>query len=161
MSECRALCSASPNCANCDPRTLQSRVSAPFSAALAETNRKCPRWAEFNQGTPSLPTPGGAPAASPPATSPTTAAAGGSFSLPNTAAGDPLFSPGAGGSGSSLRPGNPLAFAGAHGPSPLATSPPVMAMDEDMDEDEDADGEPATPSGAPKIKLTLGIGKKA
>ena len=103
--------------------------------SAAETNRKCPRWAEFNQGTPPLPTPS---ATSPPATSPTGT---GSFSF--GAGSDSLFSPGA---SSSLRPGP---FAGSHGPSPLATSPPMVPMDEDDDE------VPATPSGAPKIKLTL------
>ncbi|KAI0756326.1 hypothetical protein C8Q80DRAFT_1127954 [Daedaleopsis nitida] len=103
-----------------------------------KTNRKCPRWAEFNQGTPPLPTPS---AASPPATSPTGT---GSFAL--GAGPDSLFSPGA---SSSLRPGPALGFPGSHGPSPLATSPPMVPMDEDEDED------PATPSGAPKIKLTL------
>ena len=123
---------------------------------MTETNRKCPRWAEFNSGTPPLPTPPGAGGAtSPPATSPTVPAASGSFSLgsSNGVGGGPsesLFAPGAAGAGA-LRPG---AFAGSHGPSPLATSPPVMPMDEDEDEEV-----PATPSGAPKIKLTLG--KKA
>ncbi|KAI9068702.1 atypical/TAF1 protein kinase [Trametes sanguinea] len=100
-----------------------------------KTNRKCPRWAEFNQGTPPLPTPS---ASSPPgATSPT---ATGGF--------DSLYTPGASGS---LRPGPSHGFAGAHGPSPLATSPPMMPMDEDDDDDA-----PATPSGSgPKLKLTL------
>ncbi|KAI0828937.1 atypical/TAF1 protein kinase [Trametes gibbosa] len=101
-----------------------------------KTNRKCPRWAEFNQGTPPLPTPS---ASSPPATSPTGT---GSFTFGGAA--DSLYSPGP---SSSLRPG---AFGGTHGPSPLATSPPMMAADDD---DEDL---PATPSGsAPKLKLTL------
>ncbi|RDX51861.1 hypothetical protein OH76DRAFT_1377827 [Lentinus brumalis] len=98
-----------------------------------KTNRKCPRWAEFNQGAPPLPT-----ATSPPATSPT---GNGSFTFGSGS--DSLFSPGA---SSSLRPGP---FAGTHGPSPLATSPPMVPMDEDDDE------VPATPSGAPKLKLTL------
>ncbi|KAI0714974.1 hypothetical protein C8Q76DRAFT_795782 [Earliella scabrosa] len=103
-----------------------------------KTNRKCPRWAEFNQGTPPLPTPS---AASPPATSPTGT---GSFGFGSGS--DSLFSPGA---SSSLRPGTALGFAGSHGPSPLATSPPMVPMDEDEDD------VPATPSGAPKLKLTL------
>ncbi|KAI0652426.1 atypical/TAF1 protein kinase [Trametes meyenii] len=105
-----------------------------------KTNRKCPRWAEFNQGTPPLPTPA---ASSPPATSPT-GTGGGGFGFGSGA--ETLYAPGPSGS---LRPG---AFAGSHGPSPLATSPPMMpAGDED---DEDA---PATPSAtsAPKIKLSL------
>ena len=83
-----------------------------------------------------------------------------SFSLPSTSGGggggssEGLFSPGASGSGGLKPPGGAFGFAGAHGPSPLATSPPVMPMDEDEDEEV-----PATPSGAPKIKLKLG--KKA
>ncbi|OCH96444.1 atypical/TAF1 protein kinase [Obba rivulosa] len=103
-----------------------------------KTNRKCPRWAEFNSGQPALPTPA---ATSPPsATSP-----GSSFNFPGTS--EALFSPGA----NSLRPPNPiLGFPGSHGPSPLATSPPVMAMDDGEDD------VPPTPSGSgPKIKLTL------
>ena len=46
-----------------------------------------------------------------------------------------LFSPGASGSGGLKPPGGAFGFAGAHGPSPLATSPPVMPMDEDDDEE--------------------------
>ncbi|KAI8995293.1 hypothetical protein BD414DRAFT_479130 [Trametes punicea] len=104
-----------------------------------KTNRKCPRWAEFNQGTPPLPTPS---ASSPPATSPTGT---GGFGFGSGA--DSLYTPGAAGS---LRPGPSHTFAGTHGPSPLATSPPMMPTDEDDDE------APATPSGSgPKIKLTL------
>ncbi|EMD41835.1 hypothetical protein CERSUDRAFT_102229 [Gelatoporia subvermispora B] len=102
-----------------------------------KTNRKCPRWAEFNSGQPALPTPA---ATSPPsATSP-----GSSFNFSGGPEG--LFSPGS----NSLRPPNStLGFPGSHGPSPLATSPPVMAMD-------DGDDIPPTPSGSgPKIKLTL------
>ncbi|KAI0361004.1 atypical/TAF1 protein kinase [Trametes cingulata] len=103
-----------------------------------KTNRKCPRWAEFNQGTPPLPTPS---ASSPPATSPTGT---GGFGF----GGDSLYSPGP--SGSSLRPGPSHTFPGTHGPSPLATSPPMMPVDDDDDD------VPATPSGsAPKLKLTL------
>ncbi|TBU49318.1 hypothetical protein BD309DRAFT_882680 [Dichomitus squalens] len=102
-----------------------------------KTNRKCPRWAEFNQGTPPLPTPS---AASPPATSPT--GTSGSFNF--GAGSEALFSPAA---SSSLRAGPSLSFPGSHGPSPLATSPPMVPDDEDE--------MPATPSGAPKIKLTL------
>ncbi|KAM6498495.1 TAF1 transcription initiation factor TFIID subunit TAF1 [Amanita muscaria] len=82
-----------------------------------KTNRKCPRWAEFNSGTaPVPPTPS---ASSPP---PVTALGGLGFNRPGS---------------SSF--GFPAAV-----PSPLATSPPLSAMDED----------PA-PSTAPKIKLTL------
>ncbi|KAI0778747.1 atypical/TAF1 protein kinase [Trametes elegans] len=102
-----------------------------------KTNRKCPRWAEFNQGAPPPPTPS---ATSPTATSPT-GTGGGGFGFGGQ---DSLYTPGPSGS---LRPGQ---FAGSHGPSPLATSPPMMAMDEDEDE------MPATPSGsAPKLKLSL------
>ena len=104
-----------------------------------ETNRKCPRWAEFNSGTPPMPSTGGSAAAasatSPPATSP----------------------PGGGGGG--LFPANAMM---SHGPSPLAMSPPVTATGDGMSEgdeeedDEDEDDVPQTPSaGAPKIKLTL------
>ncbi|KAH9835861.1 atypical/TAF1 protein kinase [Rhodofomes roseus] len=103
-----------------------------------KTNRKCPRWAEFNSGNPPLPTPA---ATSPPAASPSTSA-GFVFS----ASSDSMFSPGASGS---LRPPNPSLSLGGHGPSPLATSPPVMAMDED-------DEVPSTPSlSGPKLKLSL------
>lgn len=42
----------------------------------------------------------------------------------------------------------------SHGPSPLAMSPPMTAMDEDADDDDDDDDVSATPS-APKIKLML------
>ncbi|KAI1793162.1 hypothetical protein LXA43DRAFT_285247 [Ganoderma leucocontextum] len=105
-----------------------------------KTNRKCPRWAEFNQGTPPLPTPS---AASPPATSPTGT---GNFNFGAGSGAENLLSPG---TANSLRPGPSLNFPGSHGPSPLATSPPMVPMDEDEDE------VPATPSGAPKLKLTL------
>ncbi|KZT08547.1 uncharacterized protein LAESUDRAFT_675751 [Laetiporus sulphureus 93-53] len=103
-----------------------------------KTNRKCPRWAEFNSGnTPSLPTPS---VTSPPAASP-----GGSTSFSFGTGPDSLYVPG---TSNALRP-NPSLSLGSHGPSPLATSPPVMAMD-------DEDDVPQTPSGSgPKIKLTL------
>ena len=107
-----------------------------------ETNRKCPRWAEFNSGTPPMPaTPS---AGSPPATSPTGPSA---FGFGKS---DSLFSPGAspGPSNTLLRAPNALASA-SHGPSPLATSPPMIAMEE---EDESV----STPTtSAPKLKLTL------
>ncbi|KZT74933.1 atypical/TAF1 protein kinase [Daedalea quercina L-15889] len=99
-----------------------------------KTNRKCPRWAEFNSGNPPLPTPA---ATSPSAASPS---ASGGFGFPSSSEG--LFSPGASGS---LRPPNASSGLGGHGPSPLATSPPVIAMDEDDE----------TPSSGPKLKLTL------
>ncbi|KAF8898960.1 TAF1 transcription initiation factor TFIID subunit TAF1 [Infundibulicybe gibba] len=76
-----------------------------------KTNRKCPRWAEFNSGTAPVPsTPSTSAASPPPPASP-------SFGFP------------------------------AAVPSPLATSPPVSAMEDPV---------PPTPSGlGPKIKLTL------
>ncbi|KAH9913336.1 atypical/TAF1 protein kinase [Epithele typhae] len=112
-----------------------------------KTNRKCPRWAEFNSGNPPLPAaavPGGAsspPAGTAPAASGTPTLPSASFSL-----GDSL--------GNSLRAPS---FAGAHGPSPLATSPPVMAMEQDEDdEDDEGDSAPGTPAGMPKLKLMIG-----
>ncbi|THH33447.1 hypothetical protein EUX98_g765 [Antrodiella citrinella] len=118
-----------------------------------KTNRKCPRFAEFNSGSPPMPA---SSATSPPATSPTASSpGGGSFAL-GMSSSDALFSPGGspGPSTSSLlRP--PVTAATGHGPSPLATSPPVMAMGNE-DDDEDMDPVPLTPStAAPKIKLTL------
>ncbi|KAH7885981.1 TAF1 transcription initiation factor TFIID subunit TAF1 [Phlebopus sp. FC_14] len=83
-----------------------------------KTNRKCPRWAEFNTGAPPA-TP--ASATSPPPMTPSISGLSG-FNKPSQ--------------------NTSLAF-GAAVPSPLATSPPVSAMED-------------TPSGsAPKIKLTL------
>ena len=87
--------------------------------SLAETNRKCPRWAEFNSG------------AQPPATpTPAAAAASGSAGSP------PPLTPSL---SNSLGLGQSNAL---HVPSPLATSPPVIAASDE------------TPT-APKIKLTL------
>ncbi|CAA7265965.1 unnamed protein product [Cyclocybe aegerita] len=91
-----------------------------------KTNRKCPRWAEFNSGSAPLPlTPAGShPSPQVPSTN-----------LPNLG-----FNRGPGGSTAF---GHPAAV-----PSPLATSPPMSAMDDDII--------PSTPSGsAPKIKLML------
>ncbi|KAF5312301.1 hypothetical protein D9619_002925 [Psilocybe cf. subviscida] len=87
-----------------------------------KTNRKCPRWAEFNSG--AVPaTPSGA------GPSPQTPAA-----LPNLG-----FTRGPSVTGF----GHPAAV-----PSPLATSPPMSAMDDDL--------MPPTPSASgPKLKLTL------
>ncbi|CCL98075.1 uncharacterized protein FIBRA_00069 [Fibroporia radiculosa] len=97
-----------------------------------KTNRKCPRWAEFNSGNPPLATP---VAASPP---------GGGSGFGHGPGADSLYAGGA----NTLRPNASLGL-GGHGPSPLATSPPVMAM-------EDEEEVPSTPSGGgPKIKLTL------
>ncbi|KAH7107045.1 hypothetical protein BKA62DRAFT_685859 [Auriculariales sp. MPI-PUGE-AT-0066] len=99
-----------------------------------KTNRKCPRWAEFNQ-----PQPAGAPPpvpAIPSAPSPNKAASTGGGSTP-------VFAP-------------PAAFRSQSFstavPSPLATSPPMSgAADEPIDLVEEA------PSGTapPKIKLKL------
>lgn len=107
-----------------------------------KTNRKCPRWAEFNSGTPAMPTPAGS-ATSPPATSPSANSV--SFSPTFPSAGPSSFPTG----GSSLRVPNPMM---SHGPSPLAMSPPMTAMDEDDDDDDDDDDVPETPSG-PKLKF--------
>ena len=83
-----------------------------------------------------MPAAGTSSATSPPATSPPGGGGG-------------LFSPSAPGG---LHPANAMM---SHGPSPLAMSPPVTAVDDDMDDDED-DDVPVTPSaGGPKIKLTL------
>ncbi|PPQ67135.1 hypothetical protein CVT25_005736 [Psilocybe cyanescens] len=86
-----------------------------------KTNRKCPRWAEFNSGAvPSTPS--------------------GSASSPQ-----PANLPNLGFNRGPLNPvfGHPVAV-----PSPLATSPPMSAMDDDII--------PSTPSASgPKIKLTL------
>lgn len=90
-----------------------------------KTNRKCPRWAEFNSGT--------APA---PAT-------------PTSVTSPPPNSAGMSSLSGFNRASGALGF-GAPVPSPLATSPPVSAM-EDIDP-----AAPGTPSGsAPKIKLML------
>ncbi|PFH54856.1 hypothetical protein AMATHDRAFT_134293 [Amanita thiersii Skay4041] len=88
-----------------------------------KTNRKCPRWAEFNSGTAPVP-----PTPSSSATSP------------------PPVGSGLGSLGFNRPGGSAFGFPTAV-PSPLATSPPVSALDEDT---------PATPSASgPKIKLTL------
>jgi hypothetical protein len=94
-------------------------LTAHHKFLFSETNRKCPRWAEFNSGTqpPTAATPVSAsasgPAGSPP---PLTPSLSNSLGL---------------GQSSSL-----------HVPSPLATSPPVVAAPDDA-------------PTAPKIKLTL------
>ena len=83
-----------------------------------ETNRKCPRWAEFNSGTaPVTPTPGSATSPAPTAT------------LPNL--------------GFNRSSSNaPFGFSAAV-PSPLVTSPPMSALEDEV--------VPQTP----KLKLTL------
>ncbi|KZT30726.1 TAF1 transcription initiation factor TFIID subunit TAF1 [Neolentinus lepideus HHB14362 ss-1] len=103
-----------------------------------KTNRKCPRWAEFNSGAP----PATPSAASPSAGSPPTP---GLPTLGFNKSSDAVFSPTIG--QASSRPGTSYGFPTAV-PSPLATSPPLSAMN-------DADL-PQPPAGsAPKIKLTL------
>lgn len=94
------------------------------SYPAAETNRKCPRWAEFNSGAPPVPT---TPSAtSPPPVTPNTS----SFSGFN-------------------KPSQNVSFGfNAAVPSPLATSPPVSAM-------EDVEPSMTPSSAAPKLKLTL------
>jgi len=89
-----------------------------------KTNRKCPRWAEFNSGAPPVPT---TPSAtSPPPVTPNTS----SFSGFN-------------------KPSQNVSFGfNAAVPSPLATSPPVSAM-------EDVEPSMTPSSAAPKLKLTL------
>ncbi|KAG9314188.1 TAF1 transcription initiation factor TFIID subunit TAF1 [Chiua virens] len=89
-----------------------------------KTNRKCPRWAEFNSGAP--PVPATPSAASPPPTTPGPSSFGG-FGKPSQ---------------------NASFGFNAAVPSPLATSPPLSAM-------EDVDVSMTPSSAAPKIKLTL------
>ncbi|KIK94115.1 hypothetical protein PAXRUDRAFT_828325 [Paxillus rubicundulus Ve08.2h10] len=90
-----------------------------------KTNRKCPRWAEFNSGAPPVP------------------------ATPASAASPPPMTPNAPSLSGFNRPSQNASFSfGVAVPSPLATSPPVSAM-EDVDPT-------LTPSGsAPKIKFTL------
>ncbi|EPQ61383.1 hypothetical protein GLOTRDRAFT_15237, partial [Gloeophyllum trabeum ATCC 11539] len=104
-----------------------------------KTNRKCPRWAEFNSGAP----PATPSATSPPAGSPPTPSLG---NLGFSKSSDSVFSPTL---GPSSRPGTSFGFPVAV-PSPLATSPPLSAVN-------DSDLPPPTTGGgsAPKIKLTL------
>ena len=92
------------------------RIPQNFPLSLSETNRKCPRWAEFNSGT------------QPPAT-PTATASGSAGSPPPLT---PSLS-------NSLGLGQ---ISSLHVPSPLATTPPVVAALDDV-------------PTAPKIKLTL------
>ncbi|KXN88735.1 hypothetical protein AN958_06602 [Leucoagaricus sp. SymC.cos] len=102
-----------------------------------KTNRKCPRWAEFNNGAAPPPlTPSASATSPPPPTAPGLANLG--------------FNRGPPTGGSSLSFGFPAAV-----PSPLATSPPMLAGDDDGG----TMLPPGTPSSstaaAPKIKLTL------
>ncbi|KAF8224254.1 atypical/TAF1 protein kinase [Tricholoma matsutake] len=85
-----------------------------------KTNRKCPRWAEFNSGTaPVTPTPSGSATSPPPTTG----------NLPNL--------------GFNRGPSNASFGFPAAVPSPLATSPPMSAQEDDA------------LAPAPKLKLTL------
>jgi len=91
-----------------------------------KTNRKCPRWAEFNSGAPPVP------------------------STPSGASPPPPATPGPSSFTGFNKPSQNASFNfNAAVPSPLATSPPLSAM-EDIDPS-------LTPSSAtaPKIKLTL------
>lgn len=128
------------------PRNTINRSACFF---VTETNRKCPRWAEFNTGDGAASaSAAGAGAPTPSATSPPPSTPGGglfpsatsALRVPNT------FAPGA--------------------PSPLATSPPVYGLGIEVgmgadEEEEDAEGEDddegaGMQGGAPKLKLTLG-----
>lgn len=109
-----------------------------------ETNRNCPKWAEFNTPQPvgGVGIGGGTPGAtSPPA---------------HTPYGDSLFPSGYRSSANAY--GFPAAV-----PSPLATSPPVSATAFDGFDTESQPAQPAQSPGVnlsgPKIKLKLG-GKK-
>ncbi|KLO20695.1 hypothetical protein SCHPADRAFT_897954 [Schizopora paradoxa] len=115
-----------------------------------KTNRKCPRWAEFNSGAPPI-------AATPSVTSPPASMAGPSGALPSAGPLSPgyPFPPPVGisamPSSSSLGTRQPSQ---AYSPSPLATSPPVTAMDID-DSDFGGPLDLGPSAGAPKLKLTL------
>ncbi|KAF9502429.1 TAF1 transcription initiation factor TFIID subunit TAF1 [Pleurotus eryngii] len=91
-----------------------------------KTNRKCPRWAEFSNGTPPVPvTPASAGSPPPP----------GSATIPGL-----NFNRGPG--------STPFGFHAAAVSSPLATSPPMSAKEDGVPSTPSA-------SGPPKIKLTL------
>jgi transcription initiation factor TFIID subunit 1, fungi type len=139
-----------------------SSSSARFSPSRIETNRNCPKWAEYNTPQPvgavgvvpspsanSPPAPGGA--LSPPAT-------GSSQGLGYMSASDGLFP-------SAYRPPSSAYGFPAAVPSPLATSPPVSAAAFDGFDNESQPPQPpvvAPHAGVlapPKIKLKLG--KKA
>jgi len=94
-----------------------------------KTNRKCPRWAEFNTPMP------------PSLSAPTPAGLGGP-AMPSPAAGASKTTAGF------RHPGGALAYQAAV-PSPLATSPPMSAPDPP------SDGPGEGSSSGPKIKLTL------
>ena len=101
---------------------ISSPLDDPLTAFL-ETNRKCPRWAEFNSGAPPI-----ASATSPPGAASVPPGAGAlsppglPFPAPPVAANSPLSL-----SSSFTRPSASFV------PSPLATSPPVTAMETDED----------------------------
>ncbi|KAG6832536.1 hypothetical protein H0H92_000165 [Tricholoma furcatifolium] len=104
---------------------LASRPSLTPTCAILETNRKCPRWAEFNSGTaPATPQASGSTTSPPPVIA----------NLPNLG-----FNRGP----SAAAFGHPAAV-----PSPLAMSPPMSGFDEDG-------VPPTPSGGNPKIKLTL------
>ncbi|KAL5533957.1 hypothetical protein ACEPAG_417 [Sanghuangporus baumii] len=103
-----------------------------------KTNRKCPKWAEFNSGappinvTPSAASPPG-PGAMPTALSPSSLHGHG-FATPPVAS-------------NSLSLSSSFARPSAFVPSPLATSPPLTAME--MEDD------PMQHAGSTKVKLKL------
>lgn len=102
-----------------------------------KTNRKCPRWAEFNSGTIPPPlTPSASATSPPPPTAPGLANLG--------------FNRGPPVGGSNLSFGFPAAV-----PSPLATSPPMQGMDDDGGAMPPPGTPPSSTVAGPKIKLTL------
>jgi transcription initiation factor TFIID subunit 1 len=99
-----------------------------------KTNRKCPRWLEFNSGDKKASTSNAASASSPPG-------AGGATSPPPATPGLPSL----------------LSFNNrqtSFAPSPLATSPPVFPEPDDDDHEMSAPPSATTTTG-PKIKLSL------
>ncbi|KAH8119903.1 TAF1, transcription initiation factor TFIID, subunit TAF1 [Phellopilus nigrolimitatus] len=114
-----------------------------------KTNRKCPRWAEFNSGAPPINvTPS---AGSPPGAGGSMPTGGGALSPPSLGHGFPA-PPVAAGSPLSLSSSTSMPFPrppSAFVPSPLATSPPMTAMEVDDDLMQQGSG-----SGT-KLKLTL------
>ena len=138
------------------------RVSRTSHPILAETNRNCPKWAEYNTpqpvgavgvvpspGATSPPAPGGAH--SPPAS-------GAPQGLGYMSAPDGLFP-------SSYRPPSSAYGFPAAVPSPLATSPPMSAAAFDGFDNESQPPQPSVlvpqPGGVGPPKIKLKLGKKA
>jgi hypothetical protein len=109
----------------------QQRRHGTHLCISAETNRKCPRWAEFNS-----------PNAPPPLTPSAVASGSGTViaSAPSYSGGGLFGSPPA----DAMSPSAHGATRPLYAPSPLATSPPMS-----MDVDEGG-------SSAPKLKLNIG-----